>query len=34
MEKVCWADHVRHEVSLTVKEERNILSIIKRRKAT
>jgi hypothetical protein len=33
MEKVSWTDRVRNEVLRTVKEERNILHAIKRRKA-
>jgi hypothetical protein len=34
MEKIIWTDHVRNEEVLhTVKEERNILHTIKRRKA-
>jgi hypothetical protein len=32
MEKISWIDHVRNEVYHVVKEERNILQIIKRRK--
>jgi hypothetical protein len=33
MEKISWADRVRNEVLHRVKEERNILHTIKRRKA-
>jgi hypothetical protein len=33
MEKISWTDHVRNEVSLTVKEQRNILNEIGKRKA-
>jgi hypothetical protein len=33
MEKIRWTDHVTNEVLQGVKEERNILQIIKRRKA-
>jgi hypothetical protein len=33
MEKISWTDRVRNEVLHTVKEERNILYTIKRRKA-
>jgi hypothetical protein len=32
MEKISWTDHVRNEVLHRVKEERNILHTIKRRK--
>jgi hypothetical protein len=32
MEKISWTDHVKNEVLHTVKEERNILHTIKRRK--
>jgi hypothetical protein len=34
MEKIGWTDRVRNEVLHSVKEERNILQTIKRRKAT
>jgi hypothetical protein len=33
MEKISWTDHVRKEGLQRVKEERNILQTIKRRKA-
>jgi hypothetical protein len=33
MEKISWTDRVRNEVLQRVKEERNILQTIKRRKA-
>ena len=33
MEKISWTDHVRNEVLLTVKEQRNILHEIRKRKA-
>jgi hypothetical protein len=33
MEKISWADHVRNEVLQKIKDERNILQTIKRRKA-
>jgi hypothetical protein len=33
MEKISWTDHVRNEVLLRVKEQRNILYEISRRKA-
>jgi hypothetical protein len=33
MEKISWADRVRNEVLHRVKEERNIVHTIKRRKA-
>jgi hypothetical protein len=33
MEKISWTDHVRNEVLLTVKEQRNILLEISKRKA-
>jgi hypothetical protein len=33
MEKISWTDHVRNEVLLTVKEQRNILHEISKRKA-
>ena len=33
MEKIIWTDRVRNEVLHRVKEERNILHVIKRRKA-
>jgi hypothetical protein len=32
MEKIVWTDHVRNEVLQRVKEERNILHTVKRRK--
>jgi hypothetical protein len=32
-EKIIWTDHVRNEVLLTVKEQRNILHEISKRKA-
>jgi hypothetical protein len=32
MEKISWTDHVRNEVLLTVKEQRNILHVHKIRK--
>jgi len=33
MDKISWTDHVRNEISQTVKEERITLQTIKRRKA-
>jgi len=33
MEKISWTDHVRNEVLLRVKEQRNILHKIRKRKA-
>ena len=33
MEEISWTDHVRNEVLLTVKEQRNILHEIRKRKA-
>jgi hypothetical protein len=33
MAKVSWTDHIRTEVSQKVKEERNVLHTIKRKKA-
>ena len=33
MEKISWNDHVRNEVLFTVKEQRNILHEIRKRKA-
>ena len=33
MEKIIWTDRVRNEVLQSVKEERNILPTVKRRKA-
>ena len=33
MEKISWADHMRNEVLLRVKEQRNILNEIRKRKA-
>jgi hypothetical protein len=33
MEKISWADHVRNEVLLRVKEQRNMLHVISKRKA-
>jgi hypothetical protein len=33
MEKISWTDHVRNEVLLRVKEQRNILHEISKRKA-
>jgi hypothetical protein len=33
MEKISWTDHVRNEVLLRVKEQRNILHEIRKRKA-
>jgi len=33
MEKISWTDHVRNEVLLTVKDQRNILNEIRKRKA-
>jgi hypothetical protein len=33
MEKISWTDHVRNEVLLTVKKQRNILHEISKRKA-
>jgi hypothetical protein len=33
MEKISWTDHVRNEVLHRVKEERNMVHTIKRRKA-
>ena len=34
MEKISWTDRVRNEVLKSIKEERNVLHAIKRRKAT
>ena len=33
MEKINWTDHVRNEALQNIKDERNILQTIKRRKA-
>jgi len=33
MEKICWIDRMKNEVLHGVKEERNVLSTVKRRKA-
>ena len=34
MEKICWSDRVRNELLHRVKEKRNMIRKIKRRKAT